>query len=193
MLKHLLALSMVCLVAACSEDPRQMLVKSTFPAAYGPVPDFSLTESSGRTLTRDDLRGKVWVADFIFTRCAGTCPSMTGRMRQMQDTLPSEINLISFTVDPDRDTPQVLAEYAKHYGAEGQRWLFVTGKKDELFKLSIEGFKLGVTDTGGTEIEPIMHSTRFVLVDKEGQIRGYYGNTEVEELKRLTEDAKRLL
>ena len=180
-----LTFALLCLaVLGCAREPDLM--------TYYPVPDFSLTDHRGRTVTRADLAGKVWVADFIFTNCAGTCPMMTGKMRKLQEALPGEIQLVSFTVDPDRDTPQVLSDYAKQHGA-GDRWLFLTGGKDALYELSKDGFKLAVDDANGTEAEPIVHSTRFVLVDRAGRIRGYYSGMEEEALQKLSEDVKKLL
>lgn len=181
------ALVLVIFLAICG-----CATESKIPV-YFAVPDFSLTERSGRTVSQKDLVGQVWIADFIFTSCAGTCPSMTETMRKLQEVLPREIRMVSFTVDPSRDTPQVLAEYANRYGADRDRWLFLTGPQDALYNLSIQGFKLALDDTAGTAVEPITHSTRFVLVDKDGQIRGYYSGTEDEELKRLSADAKELL
>ncbi len=161
--------------------------------AYFAVPDFSLLEQSGKTVTLHDLAGKVWVADFIFTNCGGTCPAMTEKMRKLQDVLPTAVHLVSFTVDPSRDTVGVLAEYARKYGADEQRWQFLTGEKQALYDLSVKGFKMALDDTSGTVAEPITHSTRFVLIDQKGVIRGYYSGTEDEELKRLSSDAKKLL
>jgi cytochrome oxidase Cu insertion factor (SCO1/SenC/PrrC family) len=160
---------------------------------YGSVPDFSLVESSGRTVTLRDLQGKVWVADFIFTSCAGMCPMMSGEMQKLAQTLPREVSFVSFTVDPARDTPAVLAEYGKKFGADGRRWMFLTGKRQAIYDLSINGFKLGVDDQQGTEAEPITHSSRFVLVDRAGKIRGYYSGTEEADLTRLAQNAKDLL
>jgi cytochrome oxidase Cu insertion factor (SCO1/SenC/PrrC family) len=185
--------ALILFFAACSRGADQVVVTSAFSGTYGPVPSFSLIERSGQPVSDQSLRGTVWVADFIFTSCAGSCPVMTGIMRQLQDTLPAEIKLVSFSVDPERDTPQVLAEYADRNGADRDRWLFVTGTKDELYRVSIDGFKLGLMETGGTEIEPITHSSRFVLVDQEGRIRGYYGSMEPDVIERLGQDARDLL
>jgi len=160
---------------------------------FYPLPDFSLIDQTNRTVTLADLENKVWVADFIFTNCGGTCPMMTDKMRKLQDTVPKEIRLVSFTVDPGRDTPKALAVYAAEHGASADRWLFLTGDKQSLYELCMNGFKLPVDDSGGTATEPITHSTRFVLVDKRGEIRGYYSGTEEEDLKRLASDAKKLL
>jgi cytochrome oxidase Cu insertion factor (SCO1/SenC/PrrC family) len=157
------------------------------------VPDFKLTERSAREVRRDELAGKVWVADFIFTQCAGTCPLMTANMKKLQDALPAEIQFVSFSVDPAHDTPEVLKAYADSNGADPKRWLFLTGDKDTMYKISIDGFKLALDATGGTPAEPIVHSTRFVLVDRQGRIRGYYGMEDGDALERLKSDAKGLL
>lgn len=144
---------------------------------FGGVPDFELVERSGETVTLSDLAGDVWVANLIFTHCGGTCPLMTLQMSSLQGVLPDEVRFVSITVDPFRDTPEVLAEYADVYGADPERWLFLTGERDDIYRLSQEGFHLAVDDTFGSEIEPITHSTRFVLVDQAGRIRNYYDGT----------------
>ena len=173
------------LITACSR-------KADLPV-MNTVPEFTFIERSTREVKSQELAGKIWVADFVFTRCGGFCPAMTEKMRKLQDLLPAQIQLVSFSVDPDTDTPAVLAEYAKRYDADPDRWLFLTGNKASLYKLSKDGFKLAVDDTGGTEIEPITHSTRFALVDRQGRIRGYYSMDEESELAHLVSDAKTLL
>ena len=172
------------LVPACAREIK-------LPSYY-PLPDFSLTDQTGRPVALHDLAGKVWVADFIFTNCGGTCPVMTEKMRKLQEALPPDIYLVSFTVDPTRDTPKVLAAYAEEHSADRGRWLFLTGGKEALYDICVKGFKLPLDTEGGTAAEPIAHSTRFVLVDKQGEIRGYYSGIEEQELKRLAADAKRL-
>lgn len=184
-MKRLAYLLLSALLFGCTREPEL--------TRYYPVPEFSLTDQNGKAVTLGDLNGKVWVADFIFTNCGGTCPSLTERMRRLQDTLPAEVRLVSFTVDPSRDTPAVLAEYARQHRADGDRWIFLTGDKEALYELSIKGFKLALEESGGSDVEPITHSTRFALVDREGQIRGYYGGTEDAELQRLSADVKKLL
>lgn len=166
--------------------------RSTDIPSYYPLPEFSLTDQAGKSVTLHDLAGRVWVADFIFTSCGGTCPLITANMRKLQDVLPPEIRLVSITVDPARDTPEILAAYAGEHGAAGDRWLFLTGDKQALYDLCVKGFKLPLDTEGGTAAEPIVHSTRFVLVDKRGEIRGYYSGIEEDELKRLAIDANRL-
>jgi cytochrome oxidase Cu insertion factor (SCO1/SenC/PrrC family) len=180
-----LCVSVLLFTSSCKREPE--LTK------YYPLPDFSLTDQADKTVTLADLKGRIWIADFIFTNCGGTCPMMTGQMRKLQSGLPADVRMVSITVDPDRDTPKALAAYAEENGATRDRWLFLTGDKKALHDLCIQGFKLPLDDSGGNVIEPIAHSTRFVLIDKDGQIRGYYNGTEEDELKRLTADAKSLL
>ena len=172
-------------ISACKREPELTRLYT--------LPDFSLTDQTDSTVALADLKGRVWVADFIFTNCGGTCPMMMDKMSQLQRDLPAEIRMVSITVDPARDTPKALAAYAAEHGATRDRWLFLTGDKQALYDLCVKGFKLPLDETGGTVAEPIAHSTRFVLVDKEGAIRGYYGGTEEEDVKRLAADVKRLL
>ena len=183
-----LAVSLALLLTACAG--------TTARPDYSPnykVPDFTLTERSNRRVTRQDLAGKVWVADFIFTRCAGICLTMSANMQKLQDRLPAEVRLVSFSVDPINDTPEVLTEYAKRYNADPERWLFLTGDPEGVQNLSIDGFKLALDPSSGTEAEPITHSSRFALVDRDGHIRGYYGTEDADALDRLVADAKSLL
>src|SRR5262249_42900868 len=142
--------------------------------AYGAVPEFTLTESGGPTGPLLDLQGNEWIADFIFTLCACRCPAAIGHMRSLQATLPPESKLISFSIGPQRDTPDVLARYAKEFHADPQRWMFVTGNRQTLYNVSVKGFKLSLDDSQRTEQEPITHSSRFVLVDRDFQIQDYY-------------------
>src|SRR5262245_11541971 len=172
-------------MSACKHEPEL--------TRFYPLPDFSLTDQTEKTVTLADLKGKVWVADFIFTNCGGTCPMMTEKMLKLQQGLPAQIQMVSITVDPDRDTPRALAAYAAEHGATRTRWLFLTGDKQSLYDLCVKGFKLPLDESGGTTAEPIAHSTRFVLVDKQGEIRGYYTGTEEQDLMRLAADAKQLL
>src|SRR5436309_5563203 len=116
--------------------------RSTDIPSYYPLPEFSLTDQAGKSVTLHDLADRVWVADFIFTSCGGTCPLMTAKMRRLQDVLPPEIRLVSITVDPARDTPETLAAYAGEQRAAGVRWLFLTGDNQALYHLCIKGFML---------------------------------------------------
>jgi protein SCO1 len=150
---------------------------------YGQIADFTLTNQHGRAVSLADLRGRVWVADIIFTRCAGPCPKMTRQMRQLQDALPpsSEIRLVTLTTDPDFDTPTVLKAYAERFGADPTRWIFLTGAKAQLAKLAIDSLKLTAIEKKPGERESpqdlFIHSTIFVIADKRGQLRGVFETT----------------
>jgi protein SCO1/2 len=169
---------------SCCPEPRE---EPSAPV-LGEVPDFSFTERSGRTVARKDLLGKVWVADFIFTSCAGTCPVMTSRMAGVHEVLrklPGAL-CVSFSVDPERDTLAALRDYADRFSASADGWWFVRGPQAEVHRLEYRGFKMGDAE------DPMIHSERFVLVDREGRIRGWYRGTEAPEVERLVADARRL-
>lgn len=159
----------------------------------GPVPAFVLVDETGQTVTRDDLNGSVWVADFIFTRCAGQCPIMTGQMTALARALPARTGarFVSFTVDPAHDTPERLAAYARQYDVPAGRWRLLTGASEEILRLARDGFRLGVS-AEGTAVEPITHSVRFALVDRGGRIRGYYDAQDAQAMARLRRDVRRL-
>lgn len=156
------------------------------------APDFELTESSGRTVTREDLRGRIWIADFIFTSCGGQCPTMTRAMATLQDEF-RDVWFVSFTVDPAVDTPEVLAAYADRYGADRDRWWFVTGEKAQLYQIcGKDGFRLAVEDRPMSEFERVTHSNRLMLVDRDGKVRGSYPGDDEEALRRLRDDLRRI-
>ncbi|HQR47451.1 MAG TPA: SCO family protein [Thermoanaerobaculia bacterium] len=158
------------------------------------VPDFSTTSESGATVTKASLAGTVFVADFIFTTCQGICPGMTAKMKSLAGTLRDEprVRFVSFTVDPEHDTPEVLARYAREHGADPARWSFLRTDAESLRRLCREGFRLAVEDAGPAAREPILHSTRFVLVDGTGTIRGYYDSDEPGAMEALAADARTL-
>jgi len=169
----------VCLVlAACGGKPLPVL---------GDVPAFQLTDQLGRTFSSSStLNGHVWVADFVFTNCEGPCPRMSSHMHGLQQKTDSAVKLVSFTVDPARDTPPVLAAYAKKFNNDSSRWFLLTGEVATLNALDRDAFKLGSI---GDEIE---HSTYFALVDKKGHIRGFYGLSDGNPEDRIAKDAARL-
>ncbi len=172
-----LLLIAVLLTACAPRKPLQVL---------GEVPDFKLLNQQGKTFERTALDGHVWVADFVYTNCQGPCPRMTSHMRAIQKATGPAVKLVSFTVDPDNDTPPVLAAYARKFSADPARWSFLTGDKETLNSLDYNAFKLG---TLGVAMD---HSTRFVLVDKKGRIRGYYGIAEGNPVDKIARDAERL-
>ena len=162
---RLQAVALVLLLASCN-TPRTPL------PVYGHVADFQLTAQTGQPFSSEALKGKIWVADFIFTSCTGPCSRMSSQMARVQRSTSEEIRLVSFTVDPARDTPEALAAYAKRYQAQPERWWLLTGPQPMLHQVARESFKLSNVDGS------LDHSTRFVLVDRAGQIRGYYDAVE---------------
>ena len=153
--------------------------------SLGTVPAAALTDQRARPFDPAQLRGSVWIADFIFTRCSGQCPMMSAEVARVAQQTDPAVQLVSFTVDPDWDTPEVLARYATSYHAP-ERWRFVTGEHAAIERLSREGFHLAAA-------EPITHSGRLVLVDRQGVIRGYYDPTEPEQMRQLREHVRYLL
>ena len=169
---------------------------------HGPVPAFSLTDATGRVVTLDDLAGKWWIADFIFTRCAGICPLLSSRMVRLAASIPDldrgDVRFVSFTVDPDHDTPETLARYASGLPIPPQaagRWLFLTGPRDRIQQLVMGGFRLNMIERDAAsppEADLVTHSERFVLVDPRGRIRGYYHGTDDASVQRLAADLETL-
>jgi cytochrome oxidase Cu insertion factor (SCO1/SenC/PrrC family) len=238
-------------VSLSKQGPLTLPLKATTDSrlpVYGAVPDFTLTDQSGRSVRRADLEGRVWVANFIFTNCPDECPLMTAEMAQLQSDLAHvpDLRLVSISVDPERDTPAVLSQYADRFNADPTRWLFLTGDKRAIYRLAKEGFRLGIVDpaeqsdpspvkgsalggfmssslwpppislgqTSGWALnlrgwwrylEPaaaladhgramdVLHSTRFVLIDRRAQIRGYYESREETALQQLRQHLQLLL
>ena len=188
----LVGVSAAYVVSEATSEPTDSAVAPT-PDIRIALPDFSFTERSGQALSRKDLLGKVWIADFIFTSCAGPCPQMSRHMQSLQTDLADlqSLRLVSFSVDPERDTPEVLSRYGERYDADPQRWLFLTGPMDRIYDIAIKGFK--ITVEAARESNQIIHDTRFILVDAEGAIRGYYDSASAEDLQRLRQDASELV
>jgi protein SCO1/2 len=155
----------------------------------GKIPAFSFTDSHGDEINRRNLDGKVWVADFIFTTCTMACPVMTGNMNIVHKEFRNnnDVRIVSISVYPEYDTPEVLAEYASRYDANTDRWHFLTGPEEDVKKLIKNGFKMGDYE------DIIFHSERFALVDKKGQIRGYYSGMQTDDMKNLKKDINILL
>jgi protein SCO1 len=160
------------------------------------LPAYALVDHRGEAFTPETLAGRVWVASFVFTRCPSTCPAVTRAMKQLRERFDRngiEIDLVSFTVDPEHDTVAVLADYAAGVEADHARWRFVTGTSEAIGSLVSDGFKLGIGDVemkdGG--LYDIAHSTKLALVDERGIVRGYYG-TDAEGLAEAFERADRV-
>ncbi len=159
------------------------------------LPEFQLVDQSSRLFSKKDLKGKVWGVNFIFTSCAGTCPLLTERMKKVQQDLktraqPEElqhIGILSFSVDPERDTPEVLADYAKRYELDLQQWKLITGSVEDIQKTVVHGFKIAMgkvprndetKETSPAEFYDVVHGEKFLIVDDKGWIRGYYDANE---------------
>ncbi len=162
------------------------------------VPAFALTERSGKTITNHDLAGKVWVADFVYTTCPGPCPMITAGMAKLEDAVANDpqVQLVTFTVDPQTDTPQVLAKYADQFGADPNRWWFLTGPEKAVYDLIGNGFHLAVQDNRNQPPQEgqftVTHSTYLALVDGDGTVRGYYDGTGADVRANLLRDIAKL-
>lgn len=158
----------------------------------GMLPEFSLTDQSGTAYGMHELRGSVWIAGFIFTRCTGVCPKLTSRMLGLQKDLQksgswADVRLVSFSVDPEHDTPESLKRYASNAGADAEHWRFLTGERRAIRKLIRQGFGLPAEDDRAEASVPIIQSRQLVLVDRAGRIRGYYDGLESESRDELVE------
>ncbi|MFN6943379.1 MAG: SCO family protein [Cytophagaceae bacterium] len=158
------------------------------------IPDFILPSHTGDSLSLNDVKGKVFIADFFFTRCPGICPQMTTELTRVQEAFRenAEISIVSFSVDPVYDNIEVLKNYAEEYGAIAGKWHFVTGEKEDVYNLAQKGFFVSAMEDEG-HIEEFIHSEKLILVDKEGRIRGYYNGTEREDVDRLITEINILL
>jgi len=168
-------------------------------AHYGTVPAFELVSQTGSKVRLADLAGGVWIGDFIFTNCASSCPMMSAQIQKLRGALGDVegVRFVSFSVDPERDTPEKLAEYARGYGARPEEWLFLTGDKATMRRLATEGFHLPLDEPSAADLaqgaEAVLHSTRLALVDAQGRIRGYYDGTDAAAMTRLGADVRRLV
>lgn len=159
------------------------------------VPDFTLTNQQAQSFGLTDLAGKIWIANFIFTNCPTICPKMTQKMAELQSEFENEpVYFVSFTVDPERDTTEVLSEFAKRYAADDKRWHFLTGDKELIYHIANEGFKLAASPHGNG----FPHSSKFALVRPDGKVHDYYDSQyyisqSKATLKHLSSDIRTLL
>jgi protein SCO1 len=176
----LLVLVMLCLAYALSLLGLRRIHQQHALPVIGPVADFTLMNQDGRAVTLADLTNQVWVADIIFTRCAGPCPVMSQSMKSLQDALPpaSRAKLVTLTTDPDFDTPPVLKKYAERFGADSNRWVFLTGTKMEIGRLAANSLKLSAVPVKPEDRQNpedlFIHTTIFVIVDKHARLRGTF-------------------
>ncbi|HEX4589943.1 MAG TPA: SCO family protein [Gemmataceae bacterium] len=175
---------------------------TSFPIAEGPddfgsVGDFGFVERSGKSVTQDTLRGKVWIAACFFTCCTDSCPKLSAAMTRLQGELGTEpaVRLVSITVDPTRDTTETLSRYAKAYNADADRWLFLTGSEEAVRRFVRERLKLAAepnTAPDTTDGSRVLHSPKLTLIDKHGHINGYFDGTDPVAVGRLKLAAERL-
>jgi protein SCO1 len=183
-------------LSACKRrEPFEILAPPPSPSLQRlwQIPDFTFTERSGKTIQRADLAGKVWIADFFYTTCPGPCPMLSSRLSATQEKLGDrpDVRLVSISLDPDKDKPEVLQQYAERFKA-GPNWLFLTGEKATTYSLVQTGFKLAVAEERNSP-EPITHSTKLVLIDREGWVRGFYEGVGQDQTDQLIKDVDKLL
>lgn len=189
---------LVLIFGACSRQSTELPV-------FGGMPTFQLKDQEGNAFTPEKLKGKVCLVNFVFTSCGMTCPMLTRRMKGVQDQLLEKYSekildqarIVSFSVDPERDTPERLASYAKEYGANPRLWVFLTGPLNEVTRAVVSGFKISmgkqpVETMGEAEIFEVVHGEKFVLMDSRGTIRGYYDSDRAG-IKRMLADFDLLL
>jgi protein SCO1/2 len=164
-----------------------------------PLPDFTLTNQNGQPVSLVDLQGQVWVADIIFTRCGGPCPVMTQRLSELQSALPAHgpVKLVTLTADPEFDTPERLQRFGQRFGADFKRWMFLTGPKAQLVRLAVDGLKLVAVEKKSEERENerdlFIHSELFVIVDKQGRLRGSVESYDPEVQRKVLAAVQKLL
>jgi len=168
------------------------------PPVLGTLPPFELADQSGAAFGSEQLQGNVWIANFIFTRCPTVCPLFSQRMAGVQKQtrqLGMSLRLVSFSVDPDYDTPEVLEEYAKKFSANPYRWKFLTGAPEQVRATVRDGLKISMENQGmsGDDVPDIIHGTHFVLIDQSLRIRGYYASDDPKEVDRMVREAALLI
>ncbi|HEX2532361.1 MAG TPA: SCO family protein [Chitinophagaceae bacterium] len=155
------------------------------------VGSFRMTNQAGQPVSEAAYDGRITVTDFFFTRCPVICPKMTRSLKQVQEAFGDKIRIRSFTVDPGRDTPAVLAAYRKRFAISGASWQLLTGDKKEIYKLARNSFRVVATDGDGGP-QDFIHSDRLVLTDRRQRIRGYYDGTDPQAVNQLINDIKKL-
>jgi len=166
--------------------PTERLANGELPVLW-PAPPFTAVDQHGRRITEQDLRGHVWVADFIFTRCTSACPIMTAKMILVQKATPhAEVRFVSFSVDPDHDTPEVLKQYASIWKGDESRWLLLSTDRKMLYHTAA-GMRVAIMPTDD-QADPVLHSSLFLLVDQQGQVRRVYNSSLDSDLHQLPAD-----
>ncbi len=170
-------------------------VKTKPLPVYNDIPQFTLTNQNGNVVTQDSLRGQIWLADVIFTSCPSQCLRMSAHMKELQAKLPPDVKLVSITTDPTHDTPAKLKKYSGDF-SKADNWLFLTGDKRVINNVAVDGLKLAIQETPSDERENpndlFIHSTKFVLVDKLGRVRGYFDSDDPQSTSEILSAVKSL-
>ncbi len=178
-------------------DASKLKGKKIVDTLYHTISDFKLTDQNGESFTRKDLENKIHIADFIFTRCGNPtfCPRMSKQLQRVQKEFAAqeEVELVSYTIDPEYDTPTVLKAYAQDYNANPEKWHFLTGDKRKIYDLAFNAYKVSAMDEEKTITPDFLHSNKLVLVDKQGRIRGYYNGSDTEDVDKLIVETRVLL
>ena len=183
------------------KNPNPKWKQPEMDTVFHTIPAWKLTDENGKQFLGESLKGKIYVADFFFTRCGSICPKMSTELTRLQDTFSGEeeVQIASFSVDPLHDTPEVLKEYAKKYDAKAGKWHFLTGTKTQIYPLAVKGYFIPVADASEYDKavkspdETFIHSEKLILVDKEGHIRGFYDGTNKKDVDRLVLEIRVLL
>jgi protein SCO1 len=183
------------------KNPNPKWNQPEMDTVFHTIPDWTLIDENGVAFSGSSLKGKIYVADFFFTRCGSICPKMSTQLTRVQDVFSKEdeVQLASFSVDPTHDTPEMLREYAKKYDAKAGKWHFFTGTKTQIYPLAVKGYYIPVADASEydkavkTPDETFIHSEKLILVDKEGHIRGFYDGTDKKDVDRLILEIRVLL
>lgn len=180
------------------ENPNAKFFEPKRDTVFRTIPPFRLLDQDSAVVTEAALKGKIHVADFFFTRCGSICPKLSSQLSRVQEVFSQrpEVHLVSYSIDPEHDTPAVLRRYAREYDARPGRWTFVTGPQADIYRLALKGYFLPVQqdeDENGNPDETFTHSEKLVLVDKEGVIRGYYDGTDKKDVDRLILEIRVLL
>lgn len=176
-----------------TDDTGEVVTTAQGDTIFKQIPDFHLISQEGKTFTKDDLNGKIYVADFFFATCPDICKAMSSQMVRVQNAFKGDttVQLVSFTVNPEHDSPSVLKEYAERYEADPEQWTFLTGPREDIYSLAQKGFYLPVQQVEGQK--DFIHSEKFMLVDKEHRVRGIYDGTDTKDVDRLITEIRVLL
>ncbi len=179
------------------DDSGEVIIQNG-DTVFHQIPEYKLLNQDGKLFSTASLKGKIYVADFFFTRCGTICPKLSTNLSRVQSIFSADTNVVilSHTVDPKHDSSSVLKEYAKKYDAKDGKWIFLTGDKEEIYKIAIEGYKLAVADASTYDKnvksidETFIHSDKLMLIDKHGFVRGIYDGTKITDVERLIGEIK---